>query len=332
MHPKLIEIPFLHITVQSYGTMIVIGFLIAVWIMRRIMKRIGQDPDKISNIAMYALLWGIIGARVFFVLHNFPSYQGRLLSVFAVWQGGLELLGGVIAAIVFLWVYLWKWKLPKRLYLDILAIGLMVGIGFGRIGCLLNGCCFGKCTEVPWAVQFPYGSPAFYSQIQPDPARDRDEPLLQLPADYYDAEGYLKPFEDLTEAQKQAVRQGPYQTLKVHPTQIYSSINAFIIAGILYALWRKFGLRKPGIVSGAMLILYGMTRFFIETIRDDNPFETAWWAAYKGGTVSQNISIYLIIFGVILLAIMIKRKPEPECLPEKKAGNNKQHHKSVNKR
>jgi phosphatidylglycerol:prolipoprotein diacylglycerol transferase len=310
MHPELLEIPFLYISVKSYGTLMVIGFLAAVWLMRRIMKGLGQDPERISSIAMYTLLSGIIGARIFYVIHHNEMFTGRPMDALAVWQGGLELLGGVIAAIGFVWFYLWKYKLPKRLYLDILAIGLMVGLGFGRFGCLMNGCCYGKCTEVSWAVQFPYGSPAFYSQIGPDGARNRPEPLWDLPKDYY-RDGYLRDFEELSEEQKATVKHGgAYCTRPVHPTQIYSSICAFILAGILYGIWRMIGKRKPGIVLSCMFVLYGPVRFWLETLRDDNPFETAWWAIYKGGTVSQNIGIYMFITGVILLAVFAARKPE----------------------
>ncbi len=325
MHPELIEIPFLNISVKSYGTMMVIGFLAALWLMRRIMKGLGENPDRVSNVAMYALLCGIIGARMFYAIHHHDQFTGRLMEVFAVWKGGLELLGGVIAGIGFVWFYLWKFKLPKRLYLDILAIGLMVGIGFGRIGCFLNGCCYGKICEKPWAVQFPYGSPAFESQTRPDPQRNRSEPIMDLPAEYFgwvDENGRwieaneenkysanLKPKEMLTAGQLEAVTHGDYHAKKIHPTQIYSSIDGFILAGILYAVWAWIGRRKPGVVMSLMLMLYGVARFLIETVRDDNPFETAWWAAYKGGTVSQNISIYMFILGAILLAIMATRKP-----------------------
>ncbi len=313
MHSELFEIPFIHVIVQSYGTMMVIGFLVAVALMRRLMKRSDQNPEHVTNIAMYALISGIIGARVFYVIHHHDLFVGRYWEVFAVWQGGLEFLGGVLTAIGFLWIYLWRKKLPKRLYLDILAIGLMVGLGFGRIGCLLNGCCFGKCTEVSWAVEFPYGSPAFYSQIRPDTARNRTEPLLDLPLDYFDEEGYLKPFEALTDAQKQAVTKGgPYCSLPVHPTQLYSSANGFIIAFILLLTWLKIGRKKPGIVLSLMLIFYGPTRFYLETLRADNPFEQAWWAVYKGGTVSQNLGIYLFTAGVIMLIIFATRKPAGE--------------------
>ena len=287
----------------------VIGFLVAVALMRRFMKRSGQNPEFITNIAMYALISGIIGARVFYVVHHHDLFVGRFRDIFAVWQGGLEFLGGVLTGIVFLWLYLWKQKLPKRLYLDILAIGLMVGLGFGRVGCFLNGCCYGKCSSVSWTVQFPYGSPAFHSQTRPDTFRDRNEPQLDLPADYYDKEGYLKPFDDLTPTQQEAVTKGALRTLPVYPTQLYSSVNAFLLAGLLSLVWLKIGRKKPGIVSSLMLILYGITRFGLEMIRDDNPFEDAGWILYKGGTVSQNIGIYLIIAGLILLTIFATRKP-----------------------
>ena len=315
MHSELFEIPFLHISVKAYGTMIVFGFLAAVWLMRRLMKCSGQNPDFVSNIAMYALICGIIGARLFYVIHHRDLFTGRFTEVFAVWQGGLEFLGGFLCGVVFLWFYLWKQKLPKRLYLDVLAIGLMVGLGFGRIGCFLNGCCFGKCADVSWAVQFPYNSPVFDSQIRPDTARDRSEPLLDLPADYYDTEGYLKPFDTLTEQQQEAVKTGPYRAIPVHPTQIYSSINAFILAGVLLLVWLKVGRKKPGVVLSLMLILYGITRFYLETLRDDNPFEQAWWAIYRGGTVSQNIGIYMFIAGAIILTIFATRKPVLEHKP-----------------
>ncbi|MHC4290580.1 MAG: prolipoprotein diacylglyceryl transferase, partial [Planctomycetota bacterium] len=291
------------------------GFLAALWIMRRLMKGAGQDPDRISSIAMYALLCGIVGARLFYVIHHHDRFACRPMEVFAVWQGGLELLGGVIAAIGFVWFYLWKHKLPKRLYLDVLAIGLMVGVGFGRLGCLMNGCCHGKCSESSWAVQFPYGSPAFESQVYPDAKRGRTEPLLDLPDSYF-RDGYYKDFEELTSEQKTDVRRGgPYCTRPVLPTQIYSSIGAFVLAGVLYGIWWIVGKRKPGIVLSCMFILYGPWRFFLETLRDDNPFEQAWWAIYKGGTVSQNIGtvsqnigIYMFVIGVILLVIFATRK------------------------
>lgn len=388
MHPELFDIPFVHLTVKSYGTMMVIAFLAAVTLIRRLSRSFTPDPQYITNASLYSLIAGVVGARLFYVIHYFAQFQGRLLSVFAIWQGGLEFLGGILSAIAVIGFYCWYHKLPVRRYLDILAIGLMLALVFGRIGCFLNGCCFGKPTNLPWGVRFPYGSYAYYSQAKPNFTRNRPRPQLQLPDEYYiydersfsidlkfqseldnqiisrdlrskfrnnrvplsqyakvstEQKGvrwlitnetdkftikrydsklevyakiqYLKPFEDLTIEQKYMVDKGPYRCLPVHPTQLYSSFKGAVLALILYLFWRRSergknskDLRKlftkPGCTFGLMFIIYGISRFFMEFLRDDNPFE------FDGLTISQNIGIAMVIFGVILIVIFEKMKTQ----------------------
>jgi len=67
---------------------------------------------------------------------------------------------------------------------------------------------------------------------------------------------------------------------------------------------------KPGSTFGLMFVLYGIFRFFVEFFRDDNPFEYGWWAIYKGGTISQNLAIYMVIFGTVLMAAFARMKPD----------------------
>jgi phosphatidylglycerol:prolipoprotein diacylglycerol transferase len=322
MHPKLFEIPFIHWPVPSYGLMMVIAFLVAVSLIRYLSRNITPDPQYITNASLYSLIAGVVGARLFYVIHHFDDFQGRLLSVFAIWNGGLELLGGVLLAIAVIGFYCRYHKLPVRRYLDILAIGLMLALAFGRIGCFLNGCCFGKPTNLPWAVRFPYRSDAYYSQIYPVPERNRPQPQLKLPDEFF---GYyyengksfydLKPYKDLTPEQKYMVDKGPYRCLPVHPTQLYSSVKGAVLALILYLFWRrsqKTGnsknhkklFSKPGCTFGLMFIIYGISRFFMEFIRDDNPFE------FDGLTISQNVGIAMIVFGVLLMVIFEKMKPQ----------------------
>jgi phosphatidylglycerol:prolipoprotein diacylglycerol transferase len=320
MHPELFEIPFIHLTVKSYGTMMVIGFLAAVFVMGRMAKQSGYKPEHVTNAALYSLLVGILGARMFYVFHHRHQFTDNFFSVFAVWQGGLEFLGGVVLVIVFLVLYLRRNRQPMWEYMDILAIGLMIGLGFGRIGCLLNGCCHGKVTDSAIGIRFPYDSFAYNSQVSPDPDRKRTEPLLKIDNDFFylsadgkriltkDGKWVLKPFEELTDAQKQRVTTGPYRCLKVLPTQIISSVSAFLLAGAAYLFWRKYASHRPGLIVATLLWAYGVMRFLIEYLRDDNPFEYAWWAIYRGGTISQNICLYLIILGV-LFTIFIFRKP-----------------------
>jgi phosphatidylglycerol:prolipoprotein diacylglycerol transferase len=326
MYPELFEIPIIHVTVKSYGLMMVVGFLVAVLLVRRLSRSITPDPQFITSGALYALLAGVVGARIFYVVHYWEQFRYRPLSVFAVWQAGLELLGGVILAVTAVLLYLWYRKLPIRRYLDILAIGLMLALVFGRIGCFLNGCCFGKPTDVPWAVRFPYRSHPYHNQIFPNSDRNRHEPQLEIPLDFFgfeDKDGSwntgLKPLDMLTQQQKVLVTAGPYRALPVHPTQLYSSVNAALCALILCLFWRRSqkaqkqnkttGLfKKTGSTFALMFIIYGLTRFGLEYLRDDNPFEYAWWAIYKGGTISQNLCIYLVIFGAILMAVFQKMK------------------------
>ncbi len=313
----------------------VVGFLSAISLIRHLSRNITPNPHLITSAALYSLIAGVVGARLFYVVLNFDQFQGRLLSVFAIWQGGLVLLGGVILAIAVIFFYLWHHKLPIRRYLDILAIGLMLALVFGRIGCFLNGCCFGKPTNLPWAVRFPYecgivhrsNSFAYISQINTNPRRNRYEPQLNLPRqEYYrytdeDGKWHPKLLKDLTEEQKNEVTKGKYRCLPVHPTQLYSSVNAAFWALILYLFWRRpqntAGSKnttrlfsKPGCTFGLMFVLYGITRFFIEFLRDDNPFEHTWWAIYRGGTVSQNLGIYMTIFGLVLMLLFQRMRTQ----------------------
>jgi phosphatidylglycerol:prolipoprotein diacylglycerol transferase len=322
MHPEFFEIPILHLTIKSYGLMMVVGFLAAVTVIRYLSRPFTRDPQIITNAALYALIAGVVGARVFFVLH-YPGHfhHEPWWNVFAIWNGGLELIGGVVAAILVIVFYGRYHKVPIRHYLDVLAIGLTAALLFGRIGCFLNGCCYGRPTELPWGVRFPYGSFSYSSQVSPDLNRLRPQPYFTLPPGYF---GYtndkgeylsdLKPAKYLTPEQRELVTQGPYLALPVHPTQLYSSAGAGLLGLILYGFWRRAQRRealgryplltKPGSIFSLMFILYGIMRFSIEMIRDDNPFEMA------GLTIAQLLSIALAGAGVLLALYFARSKPE----------------------
>ena len=196
----------------------------------------------------------------------------------------------------------------------------MAALVFGRIGCFLNGCCFGKPSDSPCAVHFPYDSYPYNSQVNPDLKRNRPEPHLKLPVYYFtyiddNGYGYLKPFHELSTRQQSEVLEGKYRCLPVHPTQLYSSAGAAFLCLLLYFFWRRSQkstgrfLTNPGSTFSLMLILYGIMRFIIEDLRDDNPFEYGWWAVYKDGTVSQNLGIYMIILGVVFFMMFQFIKP-----------------------
>ncbi len=324
MHPELFEVPVVHLVIRSYGVMMVIGFIAAVTVIRYLSRHFTSNPQHITNAALYSLIAGVIGARAFFVIHYFGEFRDNLPGVFEIWNGGLELLGGVVLAIAVIWFYIHYHKLPMRHYLDALAIGLVTALVFGRIGCFLNGCCYGKPTDLPWGVHFPYGSFSYLSQTKADPERNRSVPYIDLPDSYFgyrDAQGQyvpgLKPMSELTPEQRTLVTQGQYRSLPVHPTQLYSSAGAVLLGLVLLLFLRRSQrgeesglypfLTRPGTTFSLMFILYGIGRFLIEFARDDNPFEIATL------TISQLLSLGLVALGIILMAYFARA--EPESLP-----------------
>lgn len=319
MYPKLFEIPFTDMSIKSYGLMMVIGFLAATALMRRLSRSIPADPQFITNTAIYALVAGVVGSRLFFIVHHPENFKGRPLEIFSIWEGGLEFLGGMILAIVVILFCVLYRRLSIRRCFDVFAVGLMLGLAFGRIGCFLNADCYGRPTDLPWGVRFPYNSFVYISQINSDPARNRAEPHLKLPQGDYlgyaleDGTWYPKPFDDLTQQQKVEVTEGKYRCLPGHPTQLYSSACAALVCAILYLFWRRSQNSSgrlftwPGSTFALALVLYGTVRFLIEFLRDDNPLERRPWIMhviynlYRGGTVAQNLCIYMMILGVVLL-------------------------------
>ena len=172
MHPELIELPG-GLTIKTYGFFLMLGFLSAVWMAMKRAEKVRANSDRILDLAFVVLIFGILGARVFYVVHYWKSQFARasLLDIINITSGGLEFLGGFLGAFAAVLIYCWWTKVSLRLYLDIAAPSAMWGLAFGRIGCFFNGCCYGGLLTTAgasagasppptWAVRFPYGSPA----------------------------------------------------------------------------------------------------------------------------------------------------------------------------
>jgi len=311
MYPELLKIPFTEMTIKSYGTMMVVGFMVAVVVMRRLSLRDGLDPLLITNASLYSLIAGVVGARIFFVVHYYDRFRDNPLDVLKIWQGGLELLSGVVLALFVIGFYLRRNKMPVRRCLDVMAVGLMIALAFGRIGCLLNGCCFGQPTTLPWAIRFPYGSYAYTSQINPNAERGRTESHLRIPHHEYcvldEGRWYPRALDSLTTQQQLDVTEGKYRCLSVHPSQVYSSLTSLLLSGVLYLFWSRAQRRRatdaparlvrPGQTFGLMLALYGIVRFLLELSRDDNPYE------YGHLTISQIMGVGLLVVGTSILVV-----------------------------
>lgn len=173
MMPILFKIPILGKEVPAFGVMMTIGFLLAIyWAVRRA-QRSGANPDVILNIGFISLIAGVLGCRIMFVVHywdesfaNIQPLSARLWSVMDLTRGGMEYYGGFLLSVICVVTYLHFWKHSLRWYFDIVAPSAAVGMALGRVGCFLNGCCFGSPCELPWAVRFPYGSTPAQAQWQ----------------------------------------------------------------------------------------------------------------------------------------------------------------------
>lgn len=151
MHPLLFTIG--SIPIHTYGFLIAVGFLTAVFTIRRLSIRSGLDPERILDLTFWMLLVGFLGARILYIITRWDTFMADPMAIFRVWEGGLVFLGGPIACVPFAIWYIKKHKLPPWLTSDILIIGLTVNHAFGRLGCLSAGCCYGKPTTMPWGIK-----------------------------------------------------------------------------------------------------------------------------------------------------------------------------------
>ncbi len=202
MYPEILQIG--RIKIHSYGLCIAIGFLLSLYLTQRDAQKRGINPEIIQTEAIITLLIGILGARVFHIF-LFPHEYSitNPLGWIAVWEGGLVFQGALPLTFAYVYWAMKRRKLPFLQVADCAVPYLALGQGIGRIGCFLNGCCFGKpASNLPWAVRFPAGSLVFQS--------------------YPGEDGW---------------------SLPVHPTQLYATVGLIFLCFLLIYIrdqWKPF--------------------------------------------------------------------------------------------
>lgn len=269
----LLQLPLANtgIPVFGYGFMMFIGFSTATLLAARRVRTVGLDPEVIWDLMLWLLLPGLLGARIIYLMQYgdrvLAGRQGlqKLVALVALWDGGIVFYGCVLGGVIGLLIFCRRRHIDPVVLCDVLAPSLFIGEGFGRIGCFLYGCCFGASCDLPWAVRFPPDSITF-------------ERLLERGTITADA----------------------LETIPLHPTQIYSSITAFLLAALLSWYFR----RRPfdGAVLALAWILYPVARFVLEIYRDDEPGRLG-----VELTFSQLTSIALVASGIVAMVIFAKR-------------------------
>jgi phosphatidylglycerol:prolipoprotein diacylglycerol transferase len=373
MRPVIFTIPGIHWDVPGYGLMLMVGLFVAIWWAARRALRSGGNPDVILNCGFIAIIGGVVGSRAMYVIHYWDQFRthGNFLqvawAVIDVSKGGLEFYGGFILTTLsaLAWLRWWE-KVSIRWYMDIIAPSAALGLAIGRIGCFLNGCCFGGTCDLPWAVRFPFGSNVCVHQwkerlpgggirkelLYTDPASGVAMPLLR---DFFTASDArldelaqlrremlaLKDRIDASNdpAEKQSLRARldelqraggkdlrklitvcenmnkygmsahelralaeSYRTAPVHPTQLYSTVTALLIALFLNALyWRR---TRDGQVICTLLLIEPVSRWVLEVIRADNPID-----AIGRFTISQFLALCMTLVGLIGLLVLQRMAP-----------------------
>lgn len=142
------------ITVHTYGVAMAFAFLASIFLIRHEAKRKSLNPDIAYDIVLFAMIGGIVGARLVYVIDHWHDFATNPAQVFAVWQGGLEFYGGLIGGALAVMAFIRLKKMPIGKIADIVAPSLAVGSAVGRLGCFSRGCCYGKETTLPWGITF----------------------------------------------------------------------------------------------------------------------------------------------------------------------------------
>ena len=154
MHPVLFQIG--PITVYSYGVTIALAVVVCAWALSRDAKVYKIPSEVIYDLMFWTVAWGILGARFFYIVLMWDYFQNNLLEIIMIQHGGLAWQGGFIGGtLAGLWFIHFK-KLLLRPCIDLIAPYIALGQAIGRMGCFLNGCCYGK--PVVWGIYFPVHS------------------------------------------------------------------------------------------------------------------------------------------------------------------------------
>ena len=231
MRPVLLSFGPFHL--YSYGLSIAIGVLFALFLMKRQALKEGSfGAETVFDMISTVLIWGFAGARLFYVAQNLPYYWNEPLKVFAVWEGGLIFYGGAIAAVAGFWFLTRRQKLSFWRSLDLIIPYGVLTHAFGRIGCFLNGCCYGKACNFPWAVKFP----------------DVAQPVH--PTQLYEALYDLALFFFLIHKRKKPHFDGPISLLYF----LLYGMGRYLIEFLREPGWTVLGLTSNQWLSGAIII------------------------------------------------------------------------------
>ncbi len=255
--------------IAYYGIVIGLSVVAGILMAAHLAKKTGQDPDVYYDLAIYAVILSVIGARLYYVIFSWEYYKNDLLSIFNLREGGLAIYGGVIAAVTTVAVYCKIKKLSFGVLVDTASPGLILGQIMGRWGNFFNREAFGEYTDSLFAMRLPL-----------DAVRSSDvTDMMRRNIEVLDGINYIQ----------------------VHPTFLYESLwNVGVLLVMLW--WRKYK-KFDGEILLTYLFGYGVGRFWIEGLRTDQLLIPG-----TGVAVSQVLAILMAITSAICIYYFSKKK------------------------
>lgn len=345
--------------IRGYGVMLLAGVAAGVGLAMRRAWRMGIDPEIILGLSFWMFVGGILGARTFYVVeywrdftHNAlgqPNSVGQTLAeILNVTGGGLVVYGALIGGLLAFVGFVRRYSLPGLALCDLIAPSMALGLALGRIGCFLNGCCYGGLCDWPWAVQFPERSPPYVRQAQTGELYglsitgpgDAPPIVRHVEPGSMAAQQGIEPGERIVEingskvstvaaahaAMEEVFLSSTRLAMKVESGAVHSlslmphpertrpihptQLYSTIDGAIICLVLLSFYpyRRRDGEVIALGLTLYPITRFLMEMIRTDEP------GLLLGLTISQIVSLLLLI-GVAGLWAYLIRQPAGSVLP-----------------
>lgn len=250
--------------IAFYGCTMALGILVGYLLAAKEAKRTGQNPEDYLDFLLYAVVFSLVGARIYYVIFSWDSYKNDLLSIFNLRQGGLAIYGGIIAAFITVYVFCKKRKLSFTRMLDTACIGLVAGQIIGRWGNFFNREAFGDYTNGLFAMQLPVSA--------------------------------VRSGEITDTMRAHMVTINGIEFVQVHPTFLYEGL--WNLGVIIFLYWYRDRKKFRGELVLWYLTLYGVGRFWIEALRTDQLLIPG-----IGFPVSQLLAFCLAVGGAAAILI-----------------------------
>ncbi|MDC0325392.1 prolipoprotein diacylglyceryl transferase [bacterium] len=246
MHPIAFHIG--NVAIHWYGILVAIGFLAGFWTASRRAPLSGLSSESVADIGPWLIVGGLVGARLLYVITYWQEdfAGGPLTDIFKIREGGLVFYGGFIGAALCGIIYVRKNKIPTWKMADALAPSIALGHAFGRLGCLMTGCCYGKVCSLPWGITFPNDHIT--------------HPHAVHPTQIYESVFNFALFAGLTWVYRKKKFDGQVFALYLMAYAVLRAANELFRGD--YEASKHFGLLTPGQLIGILILTTGLGLWF----------------------------------------------------------------------